>query len=294
MKNILIGLVALGCVQVVLAGERTVDLESLSLSSESYWNGSSKWADAGSPQPATGETFNYGGGFADNDVTFSNNYSVSGYSFVWGGVTYEGVDQSWSGFAYSNRTDTTEANATGMNGQYTAITGGGVASSDNYAVAYGAGAGGTQASLSVEGEHVVSGAYFTNTCWAYYSMQNGDQFAKKFGGDTGSDQDWFKLIINGIDANGATTGSVEFYLADFRSDDNSQDYIVDQWTWVDLASLGSVAGLEFTMESSDTGTFGINTPTYFAMDSMAVQVPEPISMAILSVGGLAVLRRRKA
>jgi hypothetical protein len=99
-------------------------------------------------------------------------------------------------------------------------------------------------------------------------MRDGDSFAKKFGGPDGTDPDYFRLIISGYDQYGDYTGTIVFYLADFRSPNADDDYILDQWTWVDLASLGSVVNLEFTMESSDAGLFGINTPTYFAIDNL--------------------------
>jgi hypothetical protein len=120
-------------------------------------------------------------------------------------------------------------------------------------------------------------------------MLQGDSFAKKFGGASGDDADWFKLTIFGMDASNATTGSVDFYLADYRFADNSLDYVVSDWTYVDLSSLGSVNSLGFSLASSDTGAFGINTPAYFAMDSLAVTaVPEP-GHAALFLSGLALL-----
>jgi len=110
--------------------------------------------------------------------------------------------------------------------------------------------------------------YVTNTTYAYLSMRNGDQFAKKFGGTDGNDPDWLKLTITGIDKDNNPTEQVVFFLADFRFSDNSQDYIIDKWKWVDLTSLGTVVGLELSISSSDVGAFGVNTPSYFALDAL--------------------------
>ena len=225
--------------------------EDLTLVPESYWNGSD-----GS------------GGFTSESCWFNNNYNT----------TYG----SWDGWAYSNVIDNTTP---GWSNQYSAIRGSGVAGSDNYGVGYWYAWAVTPPTISltdtVDGK-VLDGAYFTNATYTYYSMLNGDTYSKKFGGPDGTDPDWFKLTIKGIDASGEYSGSVDFYLADFRFADDTKDYIVDQWTWVDLTSLGAVIGLEFGMDSSDVGDFGINTPTYFAIDAL----PEPATVAFLTLAGI--------
>ena len=44
---------------------------------------------------------------------------------------------------------------------------------------------------------------------------------------------------------------MEFYLADYRFANNASDYIVRDWTFVNLASLGAVSKLTFGLTSSD-------------------------------------------
>ena len=190
----------------------------------------------------------------------------------------------------------TDTTTPGYSNQCSAYTGGGVNGSSNYGVSYilldwASGYDPIPTRLDFVGSatgYSVQGAYFTNTTYAALSMLNGDAYAKKFGGDTGDDPDWFKLIITGI---GSTAAPVEFYLADYRFANNSQDYIVDDWEWVHLSSLGEVTGLEFSVASSDVGALGINTPTYFAMDNLTY-IPEPMSILLLGTGGL-VIRGRK-
>ena len=118
-------------------------------------------------------------------------------------------------------------------------------------------------------------------------------FSKRFGGASGTDPDYFRLLVEGIDANGASTGRVELLLADFRFADGALDFIVDDWVFLDLSGLGVVRELRFAFESSDVGPFGINTPTYFAIDDL-VTIPEPGTAATIGLG-LAILagsRRR--
>jgi hypothetical protein len=225
---------------VSLANANRVTFEDLTLPSESYWNGSDE-----------------SGGFASGNAYFGNNYNSA-----W---------ETWDGFSYSNVTDTATS---GLAGQYNSIVGGGQGSSANYAVCYVGWA--ELPAVTLDTADVLAGLYVTNDNCAYYSMLNGDAFAKKFGGKSGGDPDWLLLTITGKDSSGDVTGTVEFYLADFRFEDNSQDYIVDTWEFVDLTSLGSVKSLEFSLSSSDAGVWGMNTPAYFALDTIVreSQVPD--------------------
>ena len=112
--------------------------------------------------------------------------------------------------------------------------------------------------------------YITNSTFAFLSILNGDAFAKQFGGETGDDPDFFSVVfrsyVNGVQS----TDSVEFFLADYRFANNNEDFIVDEWTWLDLSEFGEVDSLSFTMRSSDVGEFGINTPLFFCVDNITV------------------------
>jgi hypothetical protein len=213
-------------------------LDDLILQGQSFWNGSDE-----------------SGGFSSGSAFFQNNYNPS-----W---------DSWTGFAYSNITDTDTA---GLAGQYNTITGSGQGGSANYAIGY---VGWLESpTITLDSPGVVGGLYVTNNNYAYYSMLNGDLYSKKFGGIDGNDPDWFLLTIIGEDSDGNVTGIVEFYLADFRFEDNSKDYIVNTWWFVDLTPLGMVKSLEFSLSSSDVGAFGMNTPGYCAIDTI---IMEPMS-----------------
>ena len=121
-----------------------------------------------------------------------------------------------------------------------------------------------------------------------------------FGGASGDDADWLTVTFTGYDAGDAVTGATTFYLADYRFVNNALDYVVDDWTTVDLTGLGgAVKSIRITLDSSDVGMFGINTPTYLAIDNIAfAPVPEPSAVAALAgLGALASgasLRRRRA
>lgn len=119
--------------------------------------------------------------------------------------------------------------------------------------------------------HQVRGVYVTNAFVGVMSLRNGDGYAKKFGGETGNDPDWFKLTATGYNGE-EMIGSVDFYLADYRFEDNSKDYIVENWRWFDLSALTGATEIAFSLSSSDVGDYGMNTPSYFALADMVVEV----------------------
>lgn len=188
------------------------------------------------------------GGFESGPVFLPNNYNANYDSFT-----------AW---AISSTTDTTTP---GFLNQFSSIVGSGVDGSVTYATAF---AFDPVMINLTETDVSLDGAFFTNNTFAFLSMRDGDGFAKKFGGVTGDDPDWFLLTIRRWH-NGETIGDdIEFYLADFRFEDNSQDFIIDEWTWVSFETFeGNVDSLELSLSSSDVGDFGVNTPTYFSMDN---------------------------
>ena len=169
----------------------------------------------------------------------------------------------WGGFTASNRTD---LNQTGLNAQYTAVTGCGYDGSTQYAVAY---TYGVQTDVyAADGQsHTVTGCYITNNLWAYQDVLQGSMGQTPFGGLSGDDPDWFKLTATGKNASGQTVGTLDFYLADYRFEDNSQDYVLDTWEWFDLSPLGPVATISFSLSSTKSNYGGMITPAYFCMDN---------------------------
>jgi hypothetical protein len=119
--------------------------------------------------------------------------------------------------------------------------------------------------------NTLKGLYINNSTYAYKSMLYGDMFAKKFGGPTGNDPDFFLLTIKGYTNGLPLTDSVNFYLADYRFADNSLDYIVKDWTYVDLSVLSEADELEFNLTSSDIGVFGMNTPAFYCLDQLVFE-----------------------
>lgn len=244
-----------------IEGNYTItDFENLTLADESYWSGGD-----GS------------GNFVSGLAKFNNIQS----------------EWSWEGWTYSNISDVVTP---GFTNQYSAITGSGfdtlASNGKNYGVAYVSSDWVTNETLplpltfSDNSAHHVKGFYVTNSTYAALSMEQGDDFTKKFGGETGDDPDYLKLSVWGL-IDGVETETIEFYLADYRFDDNTKDYIVKTWQWVELSSLGKIDTLLFNLSSTDVGDYGINTPTYFNIDNLYI-VPDATGVERISIADFVV------
>ncbi len=217
-----------------------LDLNGLLTKSETEFAGVFKDDPAG--------TYTYKNTFEDKSGFFIfDNYSTN--KLLLGG-----------GFTYTNKTDVTTPGYTNNS----AITGKGI-NGNTYLTAYAASYTPALFKFKSNGTYTVKGAYVTNSTYAYLAIRDGYYSANKF--VSGS---WFKLTAKGLDKSGNETGtSADIYLADYR---DGKSFIMNQWTWFDLSSLGKVAGVKFEMSSTDNGNWGMNTPAYFCMDGITIEL----------------------
>jgi hypothetical protein len=226
----------------VKIGDTTFGFENLELDNDSFFNGSDL---SGTP-----DNSDYLANFSSGNVNFTNLWN-SQYSY-------------WkSGWAYSNMTDSITAGAAN---QYSAITAIGIMESENYAI-------GRNNSYITYDTTTNFSANVTNSTYAYLSMKDGDSYGKIFGSnldangdDDGTNgEDYFTLSIHGYN-DGDLVDSTDFYLADYRFEDDNQDYLVNTWQYVTLDQ--EVDSVTFVLNSSDIGLYGMNTPAYFAIDNI--------------------------
>jgi hypothetical protein len=168
----------------------------------------------------------------------------------------------------------TDGTTPGFGNQYSCITGMGAENSTSYTVSFVLGKSAVPMPMNNDPFTFPGSVDINNSTYAYWSMLEGDNYAKKFGGIDGNDPDYFLLTIKGYVNGAVTQDSINFYLADYRFPDNSMDYIVNQWTTVNLMPLGHVDSLFFTLSSSDVGVFGMNTPAYFCLDNLTLGIAE--------------------
>lgn len=226
--------------------------------------------------------------------SYFNGYTAGALSGSW--QTAQGASfntQEWGpGWSYSNVNDATTA---GYLNQFAAVTGSGYGGSGNYALATGDGA-----YFNLPEATRIESLLISNSTYAYLAMRDSYYNAKKFGGDSGNDPDFFKVTFTGYSGLGGTdarTGSKDFYLSDFRNLSNEPDYMVDDWRLVDLSGLGDARSIALTFTGSDNDpVHGLNTPSYAAFDNITLSaVPEPGSFLLLTcLAATLTLRRNRS
>ena len=209
--------------------------EEVTLSPEGYNNGSDT-----------------SGGFSSGGLRFVNQYNTE---FLF-----------WSGFASSQLTDTV---TNGFSNQYSAYAGSAFEGT-KFGLAY------ASSPVFMRNEEPSTSKKlrsfrFTNNTYAALSMKNGDAFSKKFGGVSGNDPDFFLLTVYNY-SGGIITDSASWYLADYRSSNNSDDYIVKSWRLAEPNFTNPFDSIGFRLSSSDNGSFGMNTPSYFCIDRVETEI----------------------
>lgn len=96
-------------------------------------------------------------------------------------------------------------------------------------------------------------------------------------GDPFKKGDYFKVIIKGT-TKAKTTSTVEYYLADYRSENEAEHYMLTDWKWFDLSVLGPVTEVTLSVTASRSDNNGLTTPAYLCMDNLGAQSPMPVGI----------------
>lgn len=236
-RNLLFCIVALLLADSIAISAQEIKMagfEEKKLSAESSWSGDEEWTEK--------DTYTWKSGSYDFEI------------FVWTEFDF------WSGFAISNESST---EATDYKGQFRSSVGKAY-EGENYAVCYPQGQYIRMTTPAETGE-VVSGFYITSTAWTKYAILNGDGMSSD-GGKPFAKGDWLKITVKGY-LKEEQVSSLDYYLADYRSENEKDHYIVDSWQWLDLTSLGNIDAVTFVMDGSKRNDYGVTTPIYFCLDN---------------------------
>ncbi|MBQ2574075.1 MAG: DUF4465 domain-containing protein, partial [Bacteroidales bacterium] len=180
---------------------------------------------------------------------------------------YDSQYDAWTGFSYTNGTDT----ETNSPANLSSCVGHGAGNSANYVTAY---IGldwmgdhspipvGMKINTEIAGNFAHRGAYF---CMPVY-------LKKYVVGTTtehyyASHQLYFKLKASAY-TTGALVGDREIMMADYTE---GNSYMMDDWTYVDLSWIENADSLSFTAICNDTADGGIYTPLFFCMDNFGAR-----------------------
>ncbi len=189
---------------------------------------------------------------------YSGDYKFKTYSFAeWA---------TWAFFSYTNETDTSFVDYNV--GQFRNVVGAGVEGSANYSVVYVSTMMGITSLFTNDLlPKVIDGMYITNTPVVRDAVVKGDATETAF--VTG---DSLILQITGVVAD-AVVSSISYPLADYRNSDVAEHYLLSTWEWFDLSALGAVDEVRFNIVGSRNGSFGLNSPAYFAIDNFGASCP---------------------
>ena len=84
-------------------------------------------------------------------------------------------------------------------------------------------------------------------------------------------EDTLTLIIQALDSTMQPTATTHYYLAVDGQKNNG-------WVKVPLNSLGKTSRLSFSMQTTEIGEFGSNTPLYFALDGLTINTKVPTAL----------------
>ena len=84
-------------------------------------------------------------------------------------------------------------------------------------------------------------------------------------------EDTLTLIIQALDSTMQPTATTHYYLAVDGQKNNG-------WVKVPLNSLGKTSRLSFSMQTTEIGEFGSNTPLYFALDGLTINTEMPTAL----------------
>ncbi len=208
--------------------------------------------------PAEKDTFWVGSsdsnGFIHKDIFFQNSFSN---------------DSVWTGFGYSNISSTNTVLPIPEYSVYGALE-----RKDLFSLVHQPNEiqdNNPELSFTDGKDHELKSIEISNTTLGYYLMDLGNESFERMGGPGSTDPDWCKINIRGINSKGQPTGEMDFYLADFRFENNRRDYIIDKWTEINLRELGPLNRLQFSISSSKTNDAGeMITPEMFCIDNLKI------------------------
>lgn len=221
----------------------TIGFENQALNGQGFWCGTTAGKNLGSyPDDWGGTTTTYANTYKEGAATFNTTYNL--YKSEWGESDY------WSGYAISQRTETTFSADNLTSDQYNNAVGKAY-EGKNFSVVFSYGE-----LIDFDQPRNLVELYYTNSAYTVNSILNGDNYAKKF-----DENDFLTCTVTGFAADTTVVASVDLDLA-------SKGKYVNEWKKADLSKFKGVKFVGFTFKGSDMGDWGLNTPAYVCIDAL--------------------------
>ena len=165
----------------------------------------------------------------------------------------------WGGFALTRKFDTDAANGLFEN-QYAVYNAS--ASEGDGALIYYYDSYNEPCDIVLKDATMLTSVRLNLTTYAYASITDEDinSYARTF-----ADGDYLKVVFTAMSADEALD-SVECYVVDYR---DGKRFVATNWDIYDLRSLGKgYDAVRVTIETTDVGEYGANTPLYIALDEL--------------------------
>lgn len=194
---------------------------------------------------------------AGEDYAYSYGFESEQFEFEYFHNTEFGY---WGGFAHSELKDSNAENGHYEN-QY-AVFNDKAATGDGFLVYY-YDSYNEPCDIVIKKSYALVGVRLNLSTYTYASITNEDinSYARVF-----ADGDYLKVIFTAMLGNQAGN-KVECYVADFR---DGKSLMATEWNSYDLTALGdSYDSVRVTIETSDVGEWGANTPLYICIDDLS-------------------------
>ena len=165
----------------------------------------------------------------------------------------------WGGFALTRKFDTDAANGLFEN-QYAVYNAS--ASEGDGALIYYYDSYNEPCDIVLKDATMLTSVRLNLTTYTYASITDEDinSYARTF-----ADGDYLKVVFTAMSADEALD-SVEYYVVDYR---DGKRFVATNWDIYDLRSLGKgYDAVRVTIETTDVGEYGANTPLYIALDEL--------------------------
>lgn len=165
----------------------------------------------------------------------------------------------WGGFALTRKFDTDAANGLFEN-QYAVYNAS--ASEGDGALIYYYDSYNEPCDIVLKDATMLTSVRLNLTTYTYASITDEDinSYARTF-----ADGDYLKVVFTAMSADEALD-SVECYVVDYR---DGKRFVATNWDIYDLRSLGKgYDAVRVTIETTDVGEYGANTPLYIALDEL--------------------------